>query len=819
MYIPSDAYLKASKKYSRTPKTKIVIDGIEYTGMDVIKSHPSISHEASKMIGEFPTKQCKITIFNRENNIDVVNKEISVYRGLVLEDNSIEYIPQGIFIPPPDSIKSNSTAKTIEITMKDKSVVFDNPYGGLDNIVYPTTLGFFINEIIERRGLILETPEFPFYDLVLETRPNFDLNSTTERQLIASAGALGGCNTQMSRLGGVRIERNVKTDIQILRKSYKSLSSKEKMFGPINSVVLGNTGMNNDVVKKDEESILANGLFDWKLYDNPFVDLNKAEMIDSIASQILGMYIVPFEITDAVDSYLYDIGDQIEVQDKQGNIFSTTILKIASSARIYTKLAAAVQQNSQTNYNLAGSSKKSLESIKLDVDHVKNELTAQATKITEQSEKYTSLELDVNGIKETVSSTETNVKELAESISYFNVDLSQYTMTIPADSNKLPLDTASYVVDFYAYFKGKQVMPSVELNDSNVGITTQIDDSRIIFSIDKNVTIDNISNNYNVIFNYNSDGSTYSVTKQINLTLSTAGAQGIPGQQGPPGEDGTSSYFYIRYSTFSDGRDMTATPTETTEYLGVSNTTSPTPPTTPSAYIWSKIKGDQGIQGIQGQQGVAGSNGLNSYLHIKWSEDGENFSANEGKIVARWQGTYVDNSEVDSNIFDDYNWIDTAIVVSDELNDIREQTDSIQENLNNNYSTKEEIDSQLNDNKSSIDTLKSQIVELQQTALDFSVSISSIIQNGVNKVVTETGFVFDKDGLNISKTGEEMKNLVNNKGIYVSRDGEEVLGADNMGVRTENVAVRKYLVIGKNSRMEDYMENQTGVFYIGEGDE
>ena len=52
--------------------------------------------------------------------------------------------------------------------------------------------------------------------------------------------------------------------------------------------------------------------------------------------------------------------------------------------------------------------------------------------------------------------------------------------------------------------------------------------------------------------------------------------------------------------------------------------------------------------------------------------------------------------------------------------------------------------------------------------------------------------------------------------------GEELLfaGFDNelnqTIVRSENMNVRKYLTIGKNSRIEDYNNNRTGIFYIGE---
>lgn len=396
MYIPSNKYIGASKRTSRNPKSKIIIDGVEYTGMDIIKTHPSISHDAQKMIGEFPIKECKFVIFNREDNIDVVNKDISVFRGLVLEDGSTEYIPQGIFNPKQADIKTNSTDKTIEITMKDKSVLFDQKYDG--NLEYPTTLYDFVNEIVTRHGLELETTTFPFHDMILNERPNFDLETTPERLLIAQAGELGGCNTQISRTGGVIITKPYSTGITLNRINYKKLSSKEKQFGSINAVVLGNNNINNDIVFRDEKNIAEHGLFEWKILDNPYVDKIKKEMIDKVAEQIIGMSIIPFEIQDTIDSYLYDLNDVITIEDKFGNLFNTTILSLESTSRIFTKIKAPIQNVNVTNYNLAGSSKKAISQIKLDVDHVKNEMLIVAKTVNNQNEKISEMKFDVDSI-------------------------------------------------------------------------------------------------------------------------------------------------------------------------------------------------------------------------------------------------------------------------------------------------------------------------------------------------------------------------------------------------------------------------------------
>ena len=89
--------------------------------------------------------------------------------------------------------------------------------------------------------------------------------------------------------------------------------------------------------------------------------------------------------------------------------------------------------------------------------------------------------------------------------------------------------------------------------------------------------------------------------------------------------------------------------------------------------------------------------------------------------------------------------------------------------------------------------------------------------NEVDKVVTSTGYKFDSDGLTISKTGSEMSTNIDEDGMVIKRDKEERLIANNEGVIAYDLHAKTYLIIGTNSRFEDYEkdgEPQTGCFWI-----
>ena len=123
--------------------------------------------------------------------------------------------------------------------------------------------------------------------------------------------------------------------------------------------------------------------------------------------------------------------------------------------------------------------------------------------------------------------------------------------------------------------------------------------------------------------------------------------------------------------------------------------------------------------------------------------------------------------------------------------------------------TKEALDS-VNDE---INTLTSK-VNAQITAEDVKLEIEQEMANGVDKVTTSTGFTFNDEGLTVSKTDSEMKTQITEDGMTVYKNDKEMLTANNTGVDAVNLRATTYLIVGDNSRFENY-GNRTGCFWIG----
>lgn len=136
------------------------------------------------------------------------------------------------------------------------------------------------------------------------------------------------------------------------------------------------------------------------------------------------------------------------------------------------------------------------------------------------------------------------------------------------------------------------------------------------------------------------------------------GLQGPAGQNGIPGKDGENgltSYFHIKYSPVQNptASQMTETPDV---FIGTYVDFTKEDSNDPSKYTWSRFEGLQGATGEQGIPGVNGEDGKTSYLHIKYSNDGQTFTDNNGEASGEWIGQYTDFEKNDSNVFSDYKW-------------------------------------------------------------------------------------------------------------------------------------------------------------------
>lgn len=124
--------------------------------------------------------------------------------------------------------------------------------------------------------------------------------------------------------------------------------------------------------------------------------------------------------------------------------------------------------------------------------------------------------------------------------------------------------------------------------------------------------------------------------------------------KGEDGRNGVSSYIYRKYSDNANGSPMSDN--SNLKYIGIYTGTSATAPTTPTAYTWSKIKGEDGQQGVPGARGA---DGKTSYLHTAYanSATGDRDFSTTNSNGKEYIGTYTDFEINDSNDYRRYKWV------------------------------------------------------------------------------------------------------------------------------------------------------------------
>lgn len=351
MYKPSDEFLNyISSSIIRKPLSKVVIDGVEHREL---KSYPKIEHSADSFFGVFPIKECTFEIYDLEGTLSLKGKEIKVYRGLTLPSGD-EWIPMGIFTSEADGISVNSSAKTVKFKGYDRARKFDIEFNG-ENQAYPCTVFDFVKKICSNHLVELESDSFPFGDITLSAQPEI-ADGTTERELISNIAALGGCIAQITREGKLRISPPTKTDLTFSGSRYKTFSKKTPVKVSQVKIKAEDTDFSFSAQTSGEEITRL-----YEIENNPFTFGREEELIAQIGENITALTCTPFEMTEAIDDFIFDLSDIFTVKSKE-NETEVTVLSIASTGRIKSTLKAEVA--SETTSAVQGSLKQQLKAQK-----------------------------------------------------------------------------------------------------------------------------------------------------------------------------------------------------------------------------------------------------------------------------------------------------------------------------------------------------------------------------------------------------------------------------------------------------------------------
>lgn len=128
----------------------------------------------------------------------------------------------------------------------------------------------------------------------------------------------------------------------------------EPKYGEINSLVLSRTPAEDNVYRRDEESIQVNGLTEFKIENNEIIDKDRDLAMTPIYNILKGTNYYPFETTTEGLGW-YEIGDKLDIINDTGDVFNTALFNysINIDGSIKETLKTVAETKTQTQYQYA----------------------------------------------------------------------------------------------------------------------------------------------------------------------------------------------------------------------------------------------------------------------------------------------------------------------------------------------------------------------------------------------------------------------------------------------------------------------------------
>lgn len=417
----------------------------------------------------------------------------------------------------------------IKLECYDIKYKLDTPFDK-NGYTFPYTLLSFRNQIFDNLNLIYDDTPFPNSDMVLNEMPYFD-DGITNRQVISIIAQAGGCwvDTDSSD----KFYFNYFSEKTYPVNDYQELTTESTLSNPVNTIVLGRGDTEDNVYYPktiNEERVSFR-------IDNNYIldpqDINESDNRDvniiPLYNKIVGTKYLVFSMkTNTMENKLeLKLGDKVKYKDIYGNVIIAPIMRKkitflggdASKDDNYSlEISAEEIKETSTDYSKGTSVIDKLKRTEILVDKQSQDIKLINESIEENNSKLASIEITTNDITSTVSNIKTTVEENVELL---KLDLDKNNIIIQTDSGNKPIETMDYDINYSVYFLKEKInlLPTTE--NSYEGITLEINQDYIRFKVNKDNSISNLDNKYIFNFNYEYEGSTYSLTKTIMVSLLT----------------------------------------------------------------------------------------------------------------------------------------------------------------------------------------------------------------------------------------------------------------------------------------------------------
>lgn len=317
---------------------------------------------------------------------NILGLEVQVGIGVKLADSTFEYIDYGSFLVT--KIEFNKETGITIATGYDLMIKTMQAYVPFAN--YPISMESFAAGLASACGLTLASSGITNGSFIISAELFENINGITYREILQQIAEASGSIAMIGTDDQLYLKDVADTSEELTYSNLKKLKLYPE-YGPVNSVVLSRQPAEDNIFLKDQVSITANGLTEFKISNNWILDNDREAAITPIYNKMLGLRYYPFEASTEGLGW-YEIGDMITIIDDMNNSFvaSTMGFSIFVDGGIKEILITKEPSKTVTNYSYAGTIGRRLSNTEIKVDKQNQDIALineqlQSVSITKQA--------------------------------------------------------------------------------------------------------------------------------------------------------------------------------------------------------------------------------------------------------------------------------------------------------------------------------------------------------------------------------------------------------------------------------------------------
>lgn len=334
---------------------------------------------SSLCIGQFVARKLKGEVKVIDKDLQIEDKEISVEMGVNRNDGSdITWYNLGNFLitkPTDDDVKDTLTFDSMDYTKK-----FNQPFDST-NIIFPCTALELAKYCCEQCGVELATTDFINNDF--EVIDDQYTEEDSYRNVMQDIGKLAYSWIRIGWDNKCYIDFTYGTEVdeynKITNDNYYDLEVQQKVFGPVNRVIIGMSDVEGEnVYIEDEESVATYGATEIQIYDNNLTytpELRNQAITN--ANCLFGLTYTPMTLNTTGHPWLLG-NEKCEITYMDGTKGYTYPWDrtISYSGHIKTKLESKGDTKTETEYKYKGDVETAINKTRIIVNKQEGTITS-----------------------------------------------------------------------------------------------------------------------------------------------------------------------------------------------------------------------------------------------------------------------------------------------------------------------------------------------------------------------------------------------------------------------------------------------------------